>query len=453
MIAYSLIALTLLLAGGVGLALLLLPRRDCFIPELAGLAVPLGSGVVSAAWFALSFAVNGSSLRWAVTAICVGLLVMGFWRFFRLGIPLRWGCGWVVPAIWTAQLAVITWQCLGRPLTADGLFIWEFKAKVAFLHGGVIPASYFGLPWRDLHPTYPLCIPLMDTWIYAWIGESHQGALKLLCPLFFVAGVGLLWGAGWRTTGNARKAAVASTLLFFVPWAMFKPGGAVSGWADFPLAIGYLALLTFALEAARTAPESISFASVRPLIACLALLPWMKQEGLILAGSTVAGLGLVWNSGTARRRALVVTGGLVTVPVTIALAWHWYLAVRQAAPNADFSGLSIETLAENAHRGIAIGILLLRELSTFDRWGLLWPVALLALADVRRRYPRETLVLAIALMLPGAVFAGSYIFSAWPNFVAHVNTSFSRLLIPLAMPALIAIGLALPEGIGGQQSK
>ena len=452
MILDSILALILLLAGGSGTVMLLLPKRDWLIPELAGLAVPLGLGVVSGAWFALGFALSGSLLRWAVAVICMGLFLLGWRRFVRLKVLLRRGCGWATLVVWGTQLAVITWQSLGRPLTADGLFIWELKAKLAYLHGGAIPAAYFGLQWRDLHTTYPLGVPLVETWMYAWIGEPHQGALKLFCPLLFLAGVCLLWTVIWRITGDSRKSAITSILLFFVPWGMFKPGGVVSGWADFPLAIGYLGLLLFVLEAVRTGPGPVSFASAGPLLAFLALLPWIKQEGLILALSATAGLGLAWIIGSNRRRSVIVTAFLAAVPITVAIAWRGYLASKHAASNADFSAISLDALAENSHRCLAIGILLMRELTALDRWGLLWPVALMALIVGRQQYPRESTVLAVGLMLPCAVFSGSYIFSTWPNFAMHVNSSLSRLLIPLAMPALVAIGLVIPPKLAAKQS-
>lgn len=435
------LALLILLAGGAGLAMAVLPHRDWFAAELTGLAMPFGTLVVSASWFLLSFVLRDAPLRWAVTVVCLTLLAVGLRRMAALRIPVGLEIGWVLGAVWVAQLAIVTWQSLGCPLASDGLFIWSFKAKLAFLNGGQIEPRYFGTPWQDLHTTYPLCYPLVQTWIFSWVGQTHQGAAKLVCPLFFASGVGLLWTCVRRATGNPRTAAFASALLFFVPWAMFKPGGAASGWADFPLAIAYLAALTFAMEySGQTA------CGAHPLFWSLALLPWTKHEGLVLAGTILAALALrIWLDRPAHWRSAVCRlAALAAAPVTVVLLWRWFLAVNAAAPNADFLPVSMQTFADRCERLLPIGILLYRDLLDLGRWGLLWPFAVLAVWDIQQRHPREALLLALAILAPLAVYTGSYIFSAWPNMVHHVNSSLTRLLIPLAMPALLAIGLALP---------
>jgi len=455
MIAWAFLALLVLLAGGVGLAATVLPRRDWFAAELAGLAMPFGTLAVSASWFLLSFLLRDAALRWAVTVLCLGLFALGLRRVVSLQIRVCGEIGWALGAIWLVQFAVVTWQSLGCPLASDGLFIWSFRAKLAFLDGGQVAQPYFGMPWQELHPTYPLCYPLVQTWIFSWLGQTHQGAVKLVCPLFFASGVGLLWTAVRRATGNARTAALASTLLFFVPWAMFKPGGAASGWADFPLAVAYLAALTLALESALpTAPDPPPFRT-HPLFWSLALLPWTKQEGIVLAGTIVGALALRswlercrdWGS-VALRLAL-----LTAAPVTVVLLWRWYLAVNGAAPNRDFLPVTMQAFADHYERLAPVGILLCRDLLNVERWGLLWPFALLALWDIQRRHPRESTILALAIFAPLAIYTGSYIFSAWPSVVRHANSSLTRLLIPLAMPALIAIGLALPAGAGGCRNR
>ena len=447
MLFWTFVAILILLACGVGTALLVLPRRDLFAPELAGFSIVLGAFVTSGSWIIFSSFLSGAPLRWAVTAVCLALFCAGLVRRFRSQTAVLRGAGWVVLLLWLVESVIVYWQSLAIPMASDALFIWEFKGRLAFLHGGAIPAEYFSAAWLWSHGAYPLEVPLLEAWIYSWAGQAHQLLPKFLFPLFFIGATGLLWSAVRRATGSAIQAGWASLLLFFIPWLIYKPGGVASGLADFPLDVTYLAALVLLLEWIRIARQPQPGASpIAAFACCLAALPWIKQEGLILAAVLLLIAVRFTGPWTEWRKRAPTLLFLAAVPFCVTGAWHAYLASRHCAPAQDFLRPSLSTFAENSYRLIPIAYAMVMEFLSFDRWGLLWPLAFIAIFFLPRRYPLEAGALALAMGIPIVLFGCVYVFSAWPSYVLHINTSLTRLLISAAMPAILALGLWLTRG-------
>ena len=212
-------------------------------------------------------------------------------------------------------------------------------------------------------------------------------------------------------------------------------------WADFPLALVFLAAVIYLV---RFAVDGSSL----PLFAVfLAMLPWVKREGLILAA--VLATALVWiafQAGKAGRLPLAL------LPlVVVSCGWSIFLHSVHASADHDFVPVSFTTAAQNVGRLPFIFSAMGLELLAVVRWTVFWPLAVVAAFHViwTRSLARWRLLPLIMVALL-ALYAGIYIFSAWPSLTLHLVTSVPRLLLPVAMPALLLIAVAVPSWRGAR---
>lgn len=427
-----------------GIALLTLPRRETDAVEFLSLAVIFGGAFVSGLLFVLGFALRGGVLIAAVSVCCVAIGLAGIFfarrTFFSLIWPVpRSALGWLLCMLLALQFCVVAWQTLNQPLLWDGLLSWEFKARLAFLGRGGIPLEYFSDPSRQwTHPNYPLCIPLVEYWFYAWIGRCDQGVAKLPFVFVYLAGAGLLFSGVKKMGGEPWRGAVASALMFFVPSLLIEPGSTTSGWADAALATAYLAAVIFLIEyASRKTRRALLLCGL-----CAGMLPWVKQEGAVLWACVMAmAFGLAW------RRRDVLGVAIAALPgIAIIAGWKIFLAVANTPHSAEFLPLTMDTFAAKIGRAPFIANFLARQIFDWHRWSVLWIAVLLALAQLLcGRKKGAAVILALSILLPVLLFSGVYIFSAWPDFRLHVGTSLPRLLIDVAPVGLLAIALVLPS--------
>jgi hypothetical protein len=106
----------------------------------------------------------------------------------------------------------------------------------------------------------------------------------------------------------------------------------------------------------------------------------------------------------------------------------------------------MDTFAQHCGRLPFIAAFLGRELIAIGRWNFLWPLALAAVIGVLRTHAlacwRILPPMIVALI---AIYSGIYVFSAWDSLPLHLATSLARLLLPVAMPAVILIAAAIPS--------
>ena len=104
-----------------------------------------------------------------------------------------------------------------------------------------------------------------------------------------------------------------------------------------------------------------------------------------------------------------------------------------------------EVLTGRAERIPSLIAITLHEFVVWQRWGLLWPVALLAMVRIAREPELacwRPVALAVLMLL--TAYGGIYLLSAWPDYRWHIITSMPRLLIPLAMLGVLLVAVALP---------
>jgi hypothetical protein len=442
-----------LFSAGFGITLLIFrgaPRIN--ILECCCLSWLFGAGAVSIALWICGILLSGFALQITVAALCILLAALG-WRAIRhprskftLPTPSGW-LEWFLAGLLVVEIALVLFVSCKHTLGWDGLLVWEIKARYAFLNGGVIPAGYYSNPGRAFsHPEYPLGIPFTELWLYLWIGQPHQFWVKTIFGTYYAAGAVLLCLLGARVSGRRWSGLAVATILLFVPFLTSAPGGVIVGYADFPLSVVYLAALGYLLlfSANGDSQTLIIYAF------CLALLPWIKREGLIL-WSVLAFLGFI----VSWRRGKLARFGISSLPGLFLIAgWRAYLSFVHCVPSSDFSLSVSGKLTELAARIGPIARLLFLEVSNQTDWGIFWVAAALALIYLAVRFrAMQSWILLSAVIAPIVLYCATYLFTTWSNYSAHVTSSLPRLLLQIVLASLLAIAAVLPLRSGQAQGE
>ncbi|HZS08961.1 MAG TPA: hypothetical protein VFD58_29260 [Blastocatellia bacterium] len=443
------VALTLMLVAGHGVFWLIAStQKKVSAPEWWGLAWLYGAAVVALASFVAGALVAGAALRLTLTAICLALGAAGTVRWRRHRTEIIWprprGVGdWLLVVVLLVQAGFVAWISLRTILYWDALFNWEMKARLAYFNGGVIPLSYLSGAWLNIgHPEYPLLLPLAESWFYGWIGAPHQGLIKLVSVPFYLAALSLLASGGARIAGRRWSGWLPPLLLFFVPFILFNPGSATSGFADFPLAAYYLGAALALAEYLETGSDGAR----RILVSLSAILPWLKQEGAILWLCLVALAAI-----EALRRKRVRDVWLMVLPgAGVIIGWQIFVRIIKAPVGQDFMPFTPATLLANIGRTPAIIRELLAELTEWRRWGVLWPGLVLALPLLKAVRRRQVMTLLLATVLPVAAYQVIYFFfrTADKSVEDHIRGSLPRLLTHVAPLAVLLVALAISSPPG-----
>ncbi len=409
--------------------------------EFAALAWLLGTGAVSLAlWVCGVFFLRGAALQFAVATIAATILATG-WRgtqrneLPRLPRSLS-AVDWTLGAIVVAEFIIFCLASYKHTLGWDGLMNWELKARYAFLNQGALPGEYFSGGGRAFtHPTYPLGIPFTELWVYLALGEANQFWAKSIFPIYYAAGTLLLASLASRITGQNWIGLLVAALLFITPQVTIGTGGAMSGYADFPLSAIYLAAVGFlVLSCLRNDPTAF-----RVYATCTPLLPWFKREGTVLwliAG--LPGAFLILRERQPRRLFALLPG------VVLIGAWAVFSLVMRTVPSDDFLPVGAKMIAGIPHRVLLIGHAVITEVTDWHQWSLLWSLLTAAFAYLLAcRRTSAVITLLWAVLAPIAMYSSTYLFSAWENFEGYLGTSLPRLLMHVAPLAWLVIATAI----------
>ena len=436
-----LIALVLIPAAGVLPALLAMGRREKISAvELLALSALLGCGLVSIGLAGCGLVMRGYFLQMTVTAGCVLSGVQGVRHCRENRIQIQWprprgAVEWILCAVLLAGFAAIVFIQYKTALLWDGLLVWEIKARFAFLNGGPVPHAYFTDPSRAWsHPDYPLMLPMLESWIYLWIGDCDQFWVRVISLAFFGLAALVLYSGVRNLCGKKQAGLAAAALLFFVPISV--AGFAIGGYADLPLGVFYLAATSCFL---RSQFEERPAAQLCLLSLFAGLMPWIKREGIVLWICLMA-LVLVE---LLRQRKFSAAAFVIAPGAAVWAGWKIAMAAVAVKAGTDFVPFSVATLQGNFSR-LAVGVLMLgMEFVKIKSWSLLWvlfPVALICLAALNRRKMAAQLLLLVAA--PLLLLSCSFVFSSWTAYQDHILTSLPRLALQVSPVALLAIGLA-----------
>lgn len=436
-------ALLIIFATGFGVSSLFMRNAQRIaVADLIVSSWLLGAAIISLSLWLLGILIRGVSLQVAVTIISLALALIGLaqWRRNKRSLRVPWLRNWIersLAIVLGLEIALVFVLTFKHTLGWDGLVIWELKARYAYLNGGTLPFDYFSDSTRSFsHPEYPLFLPMIEMWLYFWIGNCDQYWVKLIFPVFYAVGMILLAQAGASWSGKRWIGLLAANLFLFVPALTCMAGGVVLGYADVPLSIVYLAAFYFLTVFAR----ENSTASLSIFIALAAILPWIKREGAVLwFVLALCAAVIIW-----RRRGFFAALLSVLPGICILASWQIYLHAMHARPPQDFLSSDLHVLSSNFCRLGPILQSLIDEATTRSHWSLLWFATLTAFLCLAIRHRSErAILLVICSFAPLALYCGTYLFSAWPDYLHHVRSSLPRLLLHIAPLSILTIALAL----------
>ena len=443
-----LVATLTVAVAGFGLTMLLVQRRPT-IWENCALAWLFGTAVVSLGLWIGGFLLRGIALQITVAGICVVIGALGFrrWRTFsreqRTSSTKKAEIVFIV--LFVIELMSIFLMSFLRPLGWDGIIVWEIKARYAFLNGGVIPAAYFGDVSRWFsHPDYPLLLPLTETWFYLWIGDCHQFWIKFIFPFWYGAAMSILLLAAEELSGKRWIGWMIVLLFPLVPCVHDAQGGFQVGYADAPLSAIYLAAIFYLLRFIRDGSND----AMTLFIALGATLLWMKQEGVVLwpAISLCGAIAI-------RQRRNIWTAVLSVLPGACLIAlWRIFLRAVHVLPPQDFLPVTLGVLRNNIQRTGTILYHLFLQLIRWPDWDIFWLLVATAMIGLLayKRSARAAMLIWL-FIAPLVCYCASYVFSRFgvgiargmPDYIWHIETSLTRLLIQLAPVGWLLIALAL----------
>lgn len=68
----------------------------------------------------------------------------------------------------------------------DAISSWSFKGIAFFKDGSILP-FFTGHSYTFSHLSYPLYLPLIQTWAYTWLGYADETLVKVIFPLFYLS--------------------------------------------------------------------------------------------------------------------------------------------------------------------------------------------------------------------------------------------------------------------------
>jgi len=405
----------------------------------------IGAGTISLLSFCLGFVIQGILLKGMITAVCIALFVFGFGRSPKYDCRAERFKVKVVHVLLAmlviSQLSFVTWLSLHKwNLSWDGLIVWEAKATIAFRHAGALPLQYFTGGYEVSHVAYPLFLPLLEAWIYEWLGHIDQGMIKLVGPYLYLAALLLLIGSARRATNSVWVATLAVFLFGLLPICTLGYGSVSSGYADFPLAVVWLCALVHSMEYWRTG----ELAAARLTGVSAMFLPFVKNDGVIaLFCIILTVLPKVIQERNWKAAAWMMTPGL-----GVLFGWHLLIKLSHVK-EGDLVPFTLGNLLAHLDRTGTLVRSTIQELLTWNHWSILWPAAIVAAivlvshTRIATWYP-----LVVNALLPVLLYPCVFFFSAWVPFQAHVGLALPRLFIHSAPAAILLVSVACGSLMG-----
>ena len=435
------------------------PERRSSLFETLSLAYGLGIGAVAITLFLLS----SISSVWAGPQLSRGLILFVvlsvvavlfvLWRRIRRqsaapGSAESPGAGFSVPRVLLVAVLVLlfvsqAYYAANTPLSAmDAMGFWGYSAKAIFFDGTVrTPAVVEPLRGHP-HPRYPLLVPLAQDWVHFLRGRYDDSAVKLVFVGFYVALVGVVFGAARQRWGRTAGM-VAAFLVATIPVLRADGFGAAFALADIPLAFFIAAAL---LSWLRWMDEGQMGDLVLAFVFA-ALGAWTKNEGL--AALTLLTVLVVAEAVSHRRRVGPVVGA-VAVGWALVVPWLLFQGGLAAVDENYPAHVRLSIFIANAGRLPAIGWAWLRELVDASRWSILWLLAAVAgvwavrsYESYDRRLRPACWVGAFAL---GQVLVYTVVYVVAPGDIAELlELTATRLLLHVMPAAVLLCVLVVPK--------
>jgi len=129
---------------------------------------------------------------------------------------LSWVLFIILIILITASSLVVVFFAFLFPIRFwDAVSCWSLKGKAFFIDSSIIP-FYKNHSYQFSHLSYPLYLPLIQTWIYIWLGKVDETLVKVIFPLFYISALFILYNF-FRQKFTRLAAALAVFVFSVVP--------------------------------------------------------------------------------------------------------------------------------------------------------------------------------------------------------------------------------------------
>ena len=335
------------------------------------------------------------------------------------------------------QVVFVLAISLSNTIGPDGLYVWAIKAKAIYLDSAEKPGALLNYltsdSWGFTHNDYPLALPSVESWIYVWIGKIDEQPVTLISAFSFTSLLTLM-------VCHLRRYLPMSLALLpacLLATAQILINYSTTGYADVSLAAVYGGAAIFGVDYLCRRDQCSQYLCII-LAGCAAL---VKNEGALLLILMIFFMCLT----------LLLSDGIRQVwsfikknVVIVAIIIGPYLLSRITIPfykQEVFSFPSIHLFLQNRSRISELFPHLLRILTDFNTQGLIWIVTgIFLLASIG--YWKQSSVIFLAGVCTSylILICFSYVFSRWPDYISHVQSSLDRLVIHVAPVAALLIG-------------
>lgn len=92
----------------------------------------------------------------------------------------------------------------------DAISCWSLKAKAFFIDKNIF-TFYTQHDYVFAHNSYPIYLPLVQTWLYIWLGEINDTLVKIIFPIFYFCSIFIIFNFFRKKSGE-----ILSLILAFV---------------------------------------------------------------------------------------------------------------------------------------------------------------------------------------------------------------------------------------------
>ena len=318
----------------------------------------------------------------------------------------------------------------------DAVGNWGLKAKAIYL-ANTVPFSFLGNhDYITAHPDYPLLLPLVESFVYFFLGHLNDFVVKWIFPLSLTACVIALYASLRRMTLDRTACMAFTFILVSIPHFVFN---ATTAYSDIIVAsyfgMGFFCLFLWIRQ------RNELFLGLSALLTGMAGLT--KNEGLVLCLVNLVVLALAegaekpFHYSDYWRRILFYAG------ILMAVLMPW-LAFRMTieTPNDLFNQKNLESAFqwETFSRVKTILYYYQSHLFNIKNWNLLWLAGLgLLLFCFRRVIQSDQKYILLATAMTFSIYTAAYFVTSY-DVAWHLRTSVSRLMVHVV--PLVVFGFA-----------
>ena len=321
----------------------------------------------------------------------------------------------------------VVFRTMIKPIESyDAVAIYAIKSKIFYL-AGAIPQDFFQtLAAAFPHPDYPLNIPLVETFIYIFMGSLNDQLVKVIFPLFFFGILALLY-YGIRRFASASYALLFVFLLATIP--QFNEY-ATNAYLDLPFAYYYFASFIFLFLWFKDNKDTGSLV-VSAIMAALSA--WTKNEGLMYCGINILLIGsfLFFERNKISMKNILQVIAYISIIAVISLPWI-FIKKTWNITNSDVGATALTPFGFLGQL-YKLGPIFYEFQKQFfgpKKWNLIWPVFLFVLAFNYKNVLKglnKYIALSIVFIVGGYVFIylishveiNYFLSRTWGRFLIH----------------------------------